>query len=56
MIRPFYTEHPEVLTLDAEVLATRPGAVLTALSPFFPGGGGQLADRGTLTFGSAPLR
>jgi misacylated tRNA(Ala) deacylase len=32
---------------EAEVLDARPGAVLVA-SPFFPGGGGQLADRGAL--------
>lgn len=37
-----------VLELEAEVIDTRPGAVLLAQSPGFPGGGGQLADMMTL--------
>lgn len=36
---------PELFELEAEVLDTRPGAILLARSPMFPGGGGQLPDR-----------
>jgi misacylated tRNA(Ala) deacylase len=48
MERAFYHEHPDVMTLETEVLDHRPGRVLLAASPFFPGGGGQLADRGMI--------
>jgi misacylated tRNA(Ala) deacylase len=41
-------DHPETLTLQTSVLDARPGRVLLALSPFYPGGGGQPADRGVL--------
>jgi misacylated tRNA(Ala) deacylase len=43
-----YHEHPEQLVVEAEVLDARPGRVLLSRSPFYPGGGGQLADRGVL--------
>ncbi len=46
--RPFYHEYPEALTLETHVIDARPGRVLLARSPFFPGGGGQLPDRGIL--------
>jgi misacylated tRNA(Ala) deacylase len=45
-MRAFYHEHPEILVVETEVLDARPGRVLLARSPFYPGGGGQLADRG----------
>jgi misacylated tRNA(Ala) deacylase len=48
MRRAFYHEHPDVLTLETEVLESRPGRLRLFASPFFPGGGGQLADRGLL--------
>ncbi len=48
MTRAFYFDHPDILQLETEVIDTRPGAVLVARSPFFPGGGGQLADRGII--------
>lgn len=48
MARSFYHENPDCLVLATEVIAARPGRVLLAQSPFYPGGGGQLADRGTL--------
>jgi len=53
----FYHEHPEVMTLETEVVESRPGRILLAASPFFPGGGGQLADRGVIRFakGEAPV-
>jgi misacylated tRNA(Ala) deacylase len=43
-------DQPDLLELETEILDARPGAVLVARSPFFPGGGGQLADRGTLAW------
>lgn len=46
--RSFYHQHPETLVVETQVLDTRPGRVLLAKSPFFPGGGGQFADRGVL--------
>lgn len=48
MSRYFCQDHPEILTLEARAVATRPGAVVLDRSPFHPGGGGQLADRGTI--------
>ncbi|WIM13924.1 alanyl-tRNA editing protein [Enhydrobacter sp.] len=41
-------DHPETLSLGTEVVDARPGRVALAQSPFYPGGGGQLADRGLL--------
>jgi misacylated tRNA(Ala) deacylase len=46
--RSFYHEQPETLVLETEALDAGPGRVLLARSPFYPGGGGQLADRGVL--------
>jgi misacylated tRNA(Ala) deacylase len=48
MSRAFYHEHPGTLVLDTEVVDMQPGRVLLAQSPYFPGGGGQLADKGVL--------
>lgn len=48
MSRLFYHEHPETMTLETEIRDAKPGRVVLAQSPFFPGGGGQLADRGSL--------
>jgi len=48
MARYFCHEHPEVLTLEVRVIDARPGAVVLERTPFHPGGGGQLADRGRL--------
>ncbi|MGJ4915105.1 alanyl-tRNA editing protein [Bradyrhizobium sp. HKCCYLRH2060] len=48
--RPFAVDHPDVLELDITALDARPGAVLLARSPFYPGGGGQLPDRGTIAW------
>lgn len=41
-------DHPETLTVDTTVAAAWPGRVALADTPFYPGGGGQLADRGVL--------
>jgi misacylated tRNA(Ala) deacylase len=48
MTRSFYHVHPDTLTLVTEIVDAAPGRVLLAELPFFPGGGGQLADRGWL--------
>ncbi len=48
MPRSFWQDHPGALEIDAQVVDARPGAVRLDRSPFFPGGGGQLADRGTI--------
>ena len=48
MSRYFCHEHPATLTLETRVVDARPGAVLLETTPFHPGGGGQLADRGIL--------
>ena len=44
----FCHDNPETLTLETEIVDAQPGKVALAQSPFYPGGGGQLADRGTL--------
>ena len=44
----FCHEHPETLTVQTDVADARPGKVALAQSPFYPGGGGQLADRGVI--------
>jgi misacylated tRNA(Ala) deacylase len=41
-------DHPETLTLETQVADARPGKIALACSPFYPGGGGQLADRGVI--------
>src|SRR5215469_14760092 len=48
MTRPFYHEHPDVLTVETTVLSSLPGRVVLANTPFFPGGGGQLPDKGVI--------
>ena len=48
MSRYFCHEHPETLILATAVADSRPGRVRLAATPFYPGGGGQLADRGVL--------
>ena len=48
MARSFYHTNPDTLTLATDVVDAVPGRVLMAEQPFFPGGGGQLADRGKL--------
>ncbi|WP_374303923.1 alanyl-tRNA editing protein [Ferrovibrio sp.] len=48
MSRYFCHDHPETLQLATRVLEARPGAVLLAENPFYPGGGGQLPDHGLL--------
>ncbi len=56
MQRAFYHEHPDRLSLETDVLESRPGRLLLARSPFFPGGGGQLADRGKIFWSRGEAR
>ena len=55
MSRPFYHEHPEVLSVETAVLNAAPGRVILADSPFFPGGGGQLPDKGLIRWGGGEV-
>jgi misacylated tRNA(Ala) deacylase len=48
MSRYFCHEHPETLRIETAVVAAQPGRVLLKETPFYPGGGGQLADRGRI--------
>src|SRR4029453_6045892 len=50
MTRYYCHEHPDVLTIVTRVVAARRGAVLLEDTPFYPGGGGQLADHGRLSW------
>lgn len=50
MARYFCLDNPDVLTLETHIVAARPGRVVLAESPFYPGGGGQLPDRGALAW------
>lgn len=56
MSRYFCHDHPDVLTLETRVVDARPGAVVLEASPFHPGGGGQLADRGRLAWHAGETR
>ena len=44
----FCHEHPDTLTVQTTVADALPGRVALEQSPFYPGGGGQLADRGSI--------
>src|ERR1043165_2384896 len=44
----FCHDNPETLTVQTDIADARPGKVVLAQSPFYPGGGGQLADRGVV--------
>jgi misacylated tRNA(Ala) deacylase len=46
--RYFCHDHPDILTLETRVVDARPGGVVVDQTPFHPGGGGQLADRGVV--------
>ena len=48
MAHYFCHEHPETLSLATAVADAKPGSVVLAATPFYPGGGGQPADLGTL--------
>jgi misacylated tRNA(Ala) deacylase len=44
----FCHDNPETLSVQTDVSDARPGKVVLAQTPFYPGGGGQLADRGVI--------
>lgn len=48
MTHYFCLDEPELLELETSVVAAEPGRVRLERSPFYPGGGGQLPDKGTL--------
>lgn len=48
MTRYLCQDRPDLLGFETEVLDSRPGVVLLGRSAFFPGGGGQLADQGSI--------
>jgi len=48
MSRPFYHTHPETMSVESEIVNAKPGRVVLAQSPFYPGGGGQLPDKGVI--------
>jgi len=52
----FCHEHPETLVVQSDVVDARPGKVVLLQSPFYPGGGGQLADRGVLRWTGGEAR
>lgn len=56
MAHLFCHEHPETLTLETVAIDARPGRVSLALSPFYPGGGGQPADKGVLRWSGGEAR
>lgn len=48
MAHLFCHAHPDVLQTEAVIIDARPGMVSLSSSPFYPGGGGQLADQGVI--------
>ena len=54
--RSLWHEAPDLLEFEATVLDTRPGMVLLSRSAFYPGGGGQPADRGVLRWAAGEAR
>ena len=52
----FCHDHPETLTVETTVVGALPGKVALAQTPFYPGGGGQLADRGLVRWSGGAAR
>ncbi len=49
-------DHPDALSLDTAVADARPGRIALVDTPFYPGGGGQLADRGLVRWAGGEAR
>lgn len=49
-------DHPDTLSLQTTVTDARPGKVALVETPFYPGGGGQLADRGAIRWNGGETR
>ncbi len=49
-------DHPDTLTLETSVTDARPGRIVLTDTPFYPGGGGQLADRGIVRWTGGEAR
>jgi misacylated tRNA(Ala) deacylase len=49
-------DHPDALTLETSVSDARPGRIVLADTPFYPGGGGQLGDRGIVRWAGGEAR
>jgi misacylated tRNA(Ala) deacylase len=56
MAQLYCHEHPDTLVLATEVLDSRPGKVVLARSPFYPGGGGQPGDEGVIRWNGGEAR
>jgi misacylated tRNA(Ala) deacylase len=52
----FCHDNPETLSLVTAVTDAQPGKVALAQTPFYPGGGGQLADTGHLKWAGGEAR
>ena len=55
-VRSLWHEAPGLLEFEAAVLDARPGRVRLSRSAFYPGGGGQPADRGVLRWAGGEAR
>jgi misacylated tRNA(Ala) deacylase len=49
-------EQPDTLVVQTEIADCRPGKIALVQSPFYPGGGGQLADRGVVRWNAGEAK
>jgi misacylated tRNA(Ala) deacylase len=52
----FCHEQPERFAVETDVIEALPGRMTLAQTPFYPGGGGQLADRGVIRWTAGEAR
>ena len=55
MTRYFCLDEPDLFELETAVTVAEPGRVRLDLSPFYPGGGGQLPDKGLLRWSDGEI-
>jgi misacylated tRNA(Ala) deacylase len=55
MTGAMYHQYPDTMELEATITNSRPGAVQLDRMLFFPGGGGQLPDRGKIVWAGVEL-